>query len=123
GPCSCDEVEALIGPFQSSPLSLVPKPGKPGKFHAVHNFSYHHIPSLNISSINYTINSNMYPCTWCTFSTICYTIHNLPPGSQASIRDVAEAYCTIPIIYSQWPGLMVKLRDDNSYAINTCNNF
>jgi len=123
GPCSRNEVEALIGPFQSSPLSLVPKPGKPGKFRAVHNFSYPRIPSLRLSSINYTIDSNMYPCTWGTFSTICYTIHNLPPGSQASIRDVAEAYRTIPITYTQWPGLVVKLRDENSFAINTCNNF
>ena len=63
GPCSRDEVEALIGPFQSSLLSLVPKPGKPGKFRAVHNFSYPRIPSLSISSINYTIDSNLYPCT------------------------------------------------------------
>jgi hypothetical protein len=65
----------------------------------------------------------MYPCTWGTFSTVCYTIHNLPPGSQASIRDVAEAYRTIPITHTQWPGLVVKLREDNSFAINTCNNF
>lgn len=40
GPFSREEVITLIGPFQSSPLSLVPKPGKPGKFRAVHNFSY-----------------------------------------------------------------------------------
>jgi hypothetical protein len=123
GPCSCSEVEALIGPFQSSPLSLVTKPGKPGKFRAVHNFSYPRVPSIHFSSINYTIDSNMYPCTWGTFSTICYTIHNLPPGSQASIRDVAEAYRTIPVTYSQWAGLVVKLRDEDMFAINTCNNF
>ena len=35
GPCTRLEVEALIGPFQSSPLSWVPKPGKPGKYRAV----------------------------------------------------------------------------------------
>ena len=28
GPCTCQEVESLIGPFQSSPLSLIPKPSK-----------------------------------------------------------------------------------------------
>lgn len=123
GPCSHDEVKALLGPFQSSPLSLVPKPGKPGKFHAVHNFSYPHTPTFRYSSINYTIDSNMYPCTWGTFATICYTIYNLLPNSQASIRDVAEAYRTIPIIPNQWPGLVVKLHDDDSFAINTCNNF
>ena len=123
GPCSHNEVEALIRPFQSSPLSLVPKPGKPGQFHAVHNFSYPHIPSICISSINYTIDSNMYPCTWSTFSTMCYTIYNLPPGLQASIHNVAEAYRTIPITHSQWLGLVIKLQEDDSFAINTCNNF
>ena len=73
--------------------------------------------------INYTIDSNLYPCTWGTFSTICYIIHNLPLGSQALIRDVAEVYQTIPITYNQWPGLVVKLQDNNSFMINTCNNF
>jgi hypothetical protein len=32
GPCSKKEVEQLLGPFQSSPLSLIPKPGKVGKY-------------------------------------------------------------------------------------------
>lgn len=108
GPCTHQEVEALIGPFQSSPLSWVPKPGKPGKYRAVHNFSYPHVPTLVTTSINHTINANMFPCTWGTFATTCFTIFNLPPGSQAAIRDVAEAYCTIPITSDQWPGLMVK---------------
>ena len=123
GPCSRQEVEALIGPFQSSPLSWVPKPGKPGKYRAVHNFSYPHIPTPIVSSINCTIDADMYPCTWGTFDTICFTIFNLPPGSQAAIRDVAEAYCTIPIVPDQWPGLVVKLLEDDEFAINVCNNF
>lgn len=123
GPCTRQEVEWLIGPFQSSPLSWVPKPGKPGKYRAVHNFSYPHTPTPTTSSINCSIDVNMFPCTWGTFATICHIIHNLPPGSQAAIRDVAEAYRTIPIIPDQWPGLVVKLLDDDQYAINTCNNF
>ena len=32
GPFSKEEVESIIGPFQTSPLSLIPKPGKPSKF-------------------------------------------------------------------------------------------
>ena len=48
---------------------------------------------------------------------------NLPPRSQAAIRDVAEAYRTIPISSDQWPGLVVKLLDKDQFAINTCNNF
>ncbi|KAF5384798.1 hypothetical protein D9615_000946 [Tricholomella constricta] len=107
GPVSRDEVEAIIGPFQSSPLSLVPKPGKPDKFRAV----------------NYHIDSDLFPCTWGTFPTVCTTIWHLPSDSQASIRDVAEAYRSIPIEPSQWPGLVVKLRDGDSFAINTNDNF
>jgi hypothetical protein len=44
-------------------------------------------------------------------------------GSQASIRDVAKAYHTIPINPEQWPGLVVKLQETNTYCINTNNNF
>jgi hypothetical protein len=36
---------------------------------------------------------------------------------------VAEAYRTIPIKPSQWPGLVVRLRGSNQFAINTNNNF
>jgi len=123
GPCTRQEVEALIGPFQSSPLSWVPKPGKPGKYRAVHNFSFPHTPTPDVASINSTIDADMYPCTWGTFATVCFTIFNLPPGSQAAIRDVAEAYRTIPIVADQWPGLVVKLLNEDEFAINICDNF
>ena len=123
GPCTQQEVETLIGPFQSSPLSWVPKPGKPGKYRAVHNFSYPHTPTPTLSSINASIDADSFPCTWGTFATVSHTIFNLPPGSQAAIRDVAEAYRTIPITPEQWPGLVVKLLGDDQFAINTCNNF
>jgi hypothetical protein len=123
GPCTRQEVESLIGPFQSSPLSWVPKPGKPGKYRAVHNFSHPHTPTPTTASINSSIDADEFPCTWGTFATICHTIYNLPPRSEAAIRDVAEAYRTIPIIPDQWPGLVVKLLDDDEFAINVCNNF
>jgi len=35
GPFSLTALESLIGPFQSSPLSIVPKPVKPGKFRLI----------------------------------------------------------------------------------------
>ena len=124
GPFSRAELESIIGPFQSSPLSLVPKPGKPGKFCGVHDFSHPRQPSTNlVSSINSAINPHDFPCTWGTFSTISLIIFRLPPRSQASIRDVAEAYRTIPAHHSQWPGLVMHLREDNSFAANICNNF
>ena len=69
------------------------------------------------------MDADTFLCTWGTFATICFTIYNLPPGSQAAIRDVAEAYRTIPVIPEQWPGLVVRLLGDDEFAINTCNNF
>ena len=109
GPSTCQEVEQLIGPFQSSPLSWAPKPGKPGKYRTVHNFSYPHMPTATTASINSSIDADMFPCTWGTFTTICFTIYNLPPRSQAAICDVAEAYHTIPIAPDQWLGFFGPL--------------
>jgi len=116
-------VEDFISPFQSSPLSLVPKPGKPGQFRAVHNFSYPHDESAFPPSINSSINANNYPCTWGTFEAVYLVIAQLPLGSQASVRDVAAAYRTIPTHRSQWPGLVIRLEGPDNYAINTHNNF
>jgi hypothetical protein len=106
-PMSQSEVKDLIGHFQSSPLSLVPKPSKVGKLHTVHNFSYSHLPTGLLSSINYTIDPDVYPCTWGTFGTISFIINNLFPGSQASIRDVAEAYHIIPYQLTLDSGLVL----------------
>jgi hypothetical protein len=47
------QLEATIGFFQSSPLSIIPKPGKPGKFQLIQDFSHPH----NISAISPSINS------------------------------------------------------------------
>ena len=35
------------------------------------------------------------------------------------MRDVKEAYRTIPIRPDQWPGLVVRLRGDDEFAIDT----
>ena len=123
GPFSQAEVEALIGPFQTSPLSLVNKPGKPNQYRMVQNLSHPHNPSSSISSINHHLNSDLFPCTWGTFSNMCLLIWRLPPGTQAACRDVAEAYRTIPLDPSQWPGTVVRLSEDNQFAINTSNSF
>jgi hypothetical protein len=117
-PLSKSETEQLIGPFQTAPLSMVPKPGKPGKFRLVQNLSFPLHPSPTISSINSSIDSNLYPCTWGTASTICLLIWSLPPGSQAAVHDVAEAYHTVPLHPSQWPGLVIRMGDDN-FAIDS----
>ena len=123
GPLSHAQLEAELGPFQTSPLSFVPKASKPGKYRAVHNFSFPHNPLPGTASINSHIDSESFPCTWGTFTTVALLIARLPPGSQASVRDVAEAYRTIPANPSQWPGLVIRLQGEDQFAINVCNNF
>jgi len=93
---------------------MVPKPGKPGRFRLVQNLSHPHTPQGPISSINHNIDSDLYPLTWGTFTTICTTIWSLPPGSQGAVRDIAEAYRSIPIAADQWPGLVVQLEADTN---------
>ncbi len=122
-PFTREQVEANLGPFQTSPLSLVPKTSKPGKFQAMHNFSHPHNPLPEATSINSQIDGDNFPCTWGTFTAVALLIAHLPPDSQASVRDVAEAYRTIPIAPSQWPGLVIRLQPENQFAINVCNNF
>ena len=107
GPYSQSEVESVVGKFQTSPMSIIPKPGKPGKFHLIQNLSSPHSPVGQITSINSHISSDLYLCTYGTFTTISLLILQLPPGSQAALRDVSEAYCTIPLKPSEWPGLVV----------------
>jgi hypothetical protein len=68
------ETELLIGPFQSSPLSITPKSNKPDKFHLVQDLSFPHSASHGFSSINSHINSDCFPTTWGTFNAISLTI-------------------------------------------------
>ena len=123
GPFSHAQLELVLGPFQTSPLSLVVKTSKPGKYRAVHNFSHPHEPSAEVTSINSRIDSNSFLCTWGTFTTMALIIVRLPPGSQALVCNVAEAYRTIPALPTQWPGLVIRLQANNQFAVNLCNNF
>ena len=123
GPVSREEVESLLGAFQTSPFNIIEKPGWPGKYRLIQNLSSPHFPMGSTTSINSSINSDQYPCTWGTFATICLLISRLPPGSQAAVHDVKEAYRTIPIWPDRWPGLIVRLRGEDKFTINTCDCF
>lgn len=123
GPFSKEELEDEIGSFQSSPLSLVPKAGKPGKYRLIQNLSHPHT-NTPVPSINTRLKADDFPCTWGTFRTICTLIRGLPSGSQAAVRDIAEAYRIIPLHESQWPGVVVRISNNpERFALNTCNSF
>ncbi|KAK2459346.1 hypothetical protein APHAL10511_008639 [Amanita phalloides] len=113
GPFTHNALEGIIGPFQSSPLSIMPKPAKPGKYRIIQNFSFLYTPhNTSILSINAQVNPDKFPCTWGTFNTICDIIFHLPPGSQAAMQDVSEAYCTVPLHPSAWPATVICLPRD-----------
>ena len=120
GPFTYEQLFNLIGPFQTSPLSLVPKPGT-SKFRLIQNLSYPYLSSP-VPSINSAIESSNYPCSFGTFLTVCLIINSLPEHSQACTRDVQDAYRTIPVHPSQWAGLVIRLAS-NSFALNTQNSF
>ena len=124
GPFSRAETESLIGPFQSSPFSIIPKPGKPGKFHIIQNYSFPHKTSTLFPnpSVNSVIDSSDFPTTWGTFTTVSLLLHRLPPGSQIATCDVAEAYRTIPLHHSQWPAAVARISDD-CFGIDTSTCF
>jgi hypothetical protein len=122
-PMSQKEVEHLIGPFQSSPLSLVPKANKPGKFRLIQNFSFPHSEKSNCPSMNSWVDSSDYPCFWGTFRAVSYMLLQLPPASQVAVRDIAEAYRIIPLHPSQWTGTVVRTSNDNAFCIDTCASF
>ena len=103
---------------------MIPKPGHPGKFRLIQNFSFPHNTSLAFPnpSINDNITTEHFPCTWDKFSTVYLLISRLPPGSEAATRDVAEAYRTISLHLSQWPAAIVKISDALG-CIDTCATF
>ena len=121
------ELESIIGPFQTSPLSLIPKARKPGKFHLIQKLSYP-CNLTGICSINASIKSDLYLCTWGTFTTTLIIIQPLLPQSLGTCRDISEAYRIIPSAKNQWPGVVVHLNKDSPsnpkpFAINTCTSF
>jgi hypothetical protein len=119
GPFTQQQIEDILGPFQTSPLSIVPKPNKPGKYRIIQNFSSPYTNNEGVRAINTDIISSDFPCTWGTFEAIATTILHLPPGSQAAVRDIAEAYRTIPIKPTQWAGTVVRI-SQSQFAIDKC---
>ena len=109
GPFPLSMIESTLGAYQSSPLSIIPKPGHPGKFRLIQNFSFPLSPSPDYPnlSINSQIQAVDFPMAWGKFSVIYLLLSRLPPGSEVATRDVAETYRTVPLHPSQWAAAVV----------------
>ncbi|KAE8202374.1 hypothetical protein CF335_g3444 [Tilletia laevis] len=100
-------VEELIGPFQTAPLGLRPKPN--GKYRLIQDFSYPKTPKASHHpSINSSLDISLWPTTWYTFSNTCATILSLSRTAQAYVRDVTSAFRQIPLHPTQWAGTVVE---------------
>ncbi|PPQ84440.1 hypothetical protein CVT24_009819 [Panaeolus cyanescens] len=53
---------------------------------------------------------------------MCILVSSLPPGSQIAVRDVAEAYRTVPLHPSQWPAAVVRITEE-LFVVDTCAAF
>lgn len=86
GPYPLSLIHELLGPFQTSPLLIIPKPGCPGKFRLVQNFSFPSTtnPSNPSPSVNSHINPHNFPAAWGKFSIVYLLASHLPPGSEVA---------------------------------------
>ncbi|KAE8211652.1 hypothetical protein CF327_g4627 [Tilletia walkeri] len=106
GPFSQTECEQYLGgSFQSSSISLAPKP--PDGWRFIQDASFPRDDPRH-TSINSQINSNDWPCTWSGIQTVIWQILQLPPSAQAGARDVRPAYRAINLHPSQWAAAVVQ---------------
>jgi hypothetical protein len=122
GPADIHTIESIIGPIQSSPCSVIPKPRNPQKKRLVQNFSYPRVPRDGILSINSSISISNFPCTWGTPWAMGAMVWSLPSRSQIAIRDVKSAYRTVPLRPDQWNGSAIRLSAKRA-AIDICGTF
>ncbi|KAE8217483.1 hypothetical protein CF319_g8436 [Tilletia indica] len=109
GPFSSSELQALIGPCQSSPLGLVPKGDSDWRI--IQDFSW----PRDGESINSHLCSDSWPTAWGAARDVVRTLLSLPPTAQGAVRDVWEAFRRIPLHPSQWPGTVVRGLNDDFY--------
>jgi hypothetical protein len=119
GPYSTKVINTVLGLFQTSLQSIIPKPGKPGKYCNIHNLSYPRVPLGSIRSITSHLQASDHLHTWGTFWAVVCIMATLPPGSEAVCEDVQEAYQSIPIRTEDWLALVVCIGEDQ-FCPDTC---
>lgn len=94
GPFNPDRLQQLIGPFQTSPLGVIPKADC--KFRIIQDMSYPKDDNP-VPAVNSYIKSDDFPCEWSSFSNCFLFVARAPPGTQAAVFDVESAYRIIPV--------------------------
>jgi hypothetical protein len=128
GPIPIALAIAELGPIHISPCSVINKkpdpehPDAPPKKRLIQNFSSPTVPRAGVRSINDSIDIADYPCTWGSAKIMETLVCTLPDGCELAVRDVENAYRSIPLHESQWAGAVVRL-DDEHVAIDTCGAF
>jgi hypothetical protein len=113
GPFSRSRLEALIGPFRSSPLGTVPKSLGSTQRRIVQDLSFPRNDS-SLSSINSQINIDDFRCDWGTFNDVRNIVIDAPTLSEAATLDVDSAFRCCPITPSQQRNFIVQW-DDKYY--------
>jgi hypothetical protein len=113
GPFSRSRLEALIGPFRTSPLGTVLKSLDSTDRRIVQDLSFpRNDPSL--SSVNSQINIDDFRCDWGTFNDVRSIVLDAPPGSEAATLDVDSAFRCCPILPTQQRNFIIHW-DDSFY--------
>jgi hypothetical protein len=104
-----DALEAIIRPFHTSPLGLVPKPHS-DSLHLVQDMSF---PQNNplIPSVNAGVNSDDFPTEWGMFESTAQLILSLPDGCLVATFDISAAYRLTPIRPSKQNALCISWND------------
>ncbi|PPQ84549.1 hypothetical protein CVT24_006581, partial [Panaeolus cyanescens] len=119
GPFHPFRLEALIGPFRTSPLGLVPK-SNGQDFRLIQDFSYPRNDPL-VSSVNSSIDISSFSCNWGCFQQVVEIILKAPTGSLAATLDVDSAFRRCPIHPSQIRNFVISWED--SCYIDHCAPF
>ena len=106
GPFSRSRLEALIGPFRTSPLGTVPKSFDSTDRRIVQDLSFpRNDPTL--SSVNDQISIDEFRCDWGTFNDVRDIVIDAPDFSEAATLDVDAAFRRCPITPCQQRNFVV----------------
>jgi hypothetical protein len=85
-----EALEAVIGPFQTSPMGLIPKPHS-DSLRLVQDMLFPWNDPLT-PSINTDMNLDNFPTAWGMFESTALLILSLPEGCLAATFDISTAY-------------------------------